>query len=55
MEFCILKVLPTGFTSNSGCFLLQRAAQKLRRINNEISGLKIDDKRTHEMNATKLK
>ena len=20
MEFCILKVLPTGFTSNSGCF-----------------------------------
>ena len=29
--------------------------QKLRRINNEISGLKIDDKRTHEMNATKLK
>ena len=29
--------------------------QQLRRINNEISGLKIDDKRTHEMNATKLK
>ena len=29
--------------------------QKLRRINNEISGLKIDDKRTREMNATKLK
>jgi hypothetical protein len=23
----------------------------LRRINNEISGLKIGDKRTHEMNA----
>ncbi len=39
MEFCILKVLPTGFTSNSGCFLLQRAAQKLRRINNEISAM----------------
>ena len=37
MKFCILKVLPTGFTSNSGCFLLQRAAQKLRRINKEIS------------------
>ena len=37
MEFCILKVLPTGFTSNSGCFLPQRAAQKLRRINKEIS------------------
>lgn len=37
IEFCILKVLPTGFTSNSGCFLPQRAAQKLRRINNEIS------------------
>ena len=35
IEFCILKVLPTGFTSNSGCFLPQRAAQKLRRINNE--------------------
>ena len=39
MEFCILKVLPTGFTSNSGCFLLQRAAQKLRRINKEISAI----------------
>ncbi len=39
IEFCILKVLPTGFTSNSGCFLLQRAAQKLRRINNEISAM----------------
>ena len=37
MKFCILKVLPTGFTSNSGCFLPQRAAQKLRRINKEIS------------------
>lgn len=37
MKFCILKVLPTRFTSNSGCFLPQRAAQKLRRINNEIS------------------
>ena len=37
IEFCILKVLPTGFTSNSGCFLPQRAAQKLRRINKEIS------------------
>ena len=39
MKFCILKVLPTGFTSNSGCFLLQRAAQKLRRINKEISAI----------------
>ena len=39
MKFCILKVLPTGFTSNSGCFLLQRAAQKLRRINKEISAM----------------
>ena len=37
IEFCILKVLPTGVTSNSGCFLPQRAAQKLRRINKEIS------------------
>ena len=37
IEFCMLKVLPTGFTSNSGCFLPQRAAQKLRRINKEIS------------------
>ena len=37
IEFCILKVLPTGFTSNSGCFLPQIAAQKLRRINKEIS------------------
>ena len=37
IEFCILKVLPTGFTSNSGCFLPQRAAQKLRRINKEIN------------------
>ena len=37
IEFCILKVLPTGFTSNSGCFLPQRVAQKLRRINKEIS------------------
>ena len=39
IEFCILKVLPTGFTSNSGCFLPQRAAQKLRRINKEISAM----------------
>ena len=39
IEFCILKVLPTGFTSDSGCFLLQRAAQKLRRINKEISAM----------------
>ena len=37
IEFCILKVLPTGFTSNSGCFFPQRAAQKLRRIVKEIS------------------
>ena len=37
MEFCILKVLPTGFTFNSRCFLPQRAARKLRRINKEIS------------------
>ncbi len=33
------KVLPTRFTSNSGCFLPQRAAQKLRRINKEISAM----------------
>lgn len=39
IEFCILKVLPTRFTSNSGCFLPQRAAQKLRRINKEISAM----------------
>ena len=39
IEFCILKVLPTGFTSNSRCFLPQRAAQKLRRINKEISAM----------------
>lgn len=39
IEFCILKVLPTGFTSNSGCFLPQRAAQKLRRINKEKSAM----------------
>ena len=37
IEICILKVLPTRFTSNSRCFLPQRAAQKLRRINKEIS------------------
>ena len=37
MEFCILKVLPTRFTSDSRCFLPQRVAQKLRRINKEIS------------------
>ena len=37
IEFCILKVLPTGFTFNSRCFLPQRAARKLRRINKEIS------------------
>lgn len=39
MKFCILKVLPTGFTSDSGCFLPQRVAQKLRRINKEISAM----------------
>ena len=39
IEFCILKVLPTGFTSNSGCFLPQRASQKLRRINKEKSAM----------------
>lgn len=33
----ILNALPTGFASNSGCILPQRTAQKLRRINNEIS------------------
>ena len=37
MKFCILKVLPTRFTSDSRCFLPQRAAQKLRRINKEIN------------------
>ena len=39
IEFCILKVLPTGFTFNSRYFLPQRAAQKLRRINKEISAM----------------
>ena len=39
IEFCILKVLPTRFTSDSRCFLPQRAAQKLRRINKEISAM----------------
>ena len=39
IEFCILKVLPTGFTSDSGCFMPQKTAQKLRRINNEISAM----------------
>ena len=37
IEFCILKVLPTGIVPGSGCFLPQRAAQKLRRINKEVS------------------
>ena len=37
MKFCILKVLPTRFTSDIRCFLPQRVAQKLRRINKEIS------------------
>ena len=39
MKFCILKVLPTRFTSDSRCFLPQRVAQKLRRINKEISAI----------------
>ena len=39
MKFCILKVLPTRFTSDSRCFLPQRVAQKLRRINKEISAM----------------
>ena len=39
MKFCILKVLPTRFTSDSRCFLPQRAAQKLHRINKEISAM----------------
>ena len=39
IEFCILKVLPTGIGSGGGRFLLQRAAQKLRRINKEISAM----------------
>lgn len=39
MEFCILKVLPTRFTSDSRCFLPQGAVQKLRRINKEISAM----------------
>ena len=39
IEFCILKVLPTRFISDSRCFLPQRAAQKLRRINKEISAM----------------
>lgn len=37
MEFCILKVLPTGIGSGGGLSLPQRAAQKLRRINKEIN------------------
>ena len=37
MEFCILKVLPTGIGSCGGLSLPQRAAQKLRRINKEIN------------------
>ena len=37
MKFCILKVLPTGFGSGGGRFLPQRVAQKLPRINNEVS------------------
>ena len=37
MKFCILKVLPTRFTSDSRCFLPQGAVQKLRRINKEIN------------------
>ena len=39
IEFCILKVLPTGIVPGGGCFLPQRAAQKLRRINKEISAM----------------
>ena len=39
MKFCILKVLPTGIVPGSGCFLPQRAAQKLRRINKEKSAM----------------
>ena len=39
IEFCILKVLPTGIVPGGGCFLPQRAAQKLRRINNEKSAM----------------
>ena len=39
IEFCILKVLPTGIVPGSGCFLPQRAAQKLRRINKEKSAM----------------
>ena len=39
IKFCILKVLPTGIVPGSGCFLPQRAAQKLRRINKEISAM----------------
>ena len=39
IEFCILKVLPTGIVPGSGCFLPQRAAQKLRRINKERSAM----------------
>ena len=37
IEFCILKVIPTGIGPGGGRFLLQGAAQKLRRVNNEIS------------------
>ena len=39
IEFCILKVLPTGIGSGGGRFFPQRAAQKLHRINKEISAM----------------
>ena len=37
IEFCILKVLPTGFAPRQRVILPLTAAQKLRRINKEIS------------------
>ena len=42
IEFCILKVLPTGFTSNSGCF----AAESRSEIAPHKQRKKRDDKKT---------
>ena len=42
IEFCILKVLPTGFTSNSGCF----AAESRSETAPHKQRKKRDDKKT---------
>ena len=39
IEFCILKVLPTGFAPRQRVILPLTATQKLRRINKEISAM----------------